>query len=739
MKKLKLFATISTLCLALMVLCFGVFSATNITYTIGGSISYEVNDVFATVETDVYTSSFNNATNLKTEAEKFLTSDTVENATQTEYKYDFTTTGAESESYSNTTKMDGNTEGGIKIAYNTTNQRTYFVVISIINNGDNIISASVTGTLGENANTTFVKTNPITSLSKSNKQKIVLAFMLDDITLGMSDINFEYVVTINNGEYVNPFAELQYLNNDEAYTIASQELMNSQTYEVIGIKTDQSHAEIMRDEGSEIINAAFFFYNFAVKNIDLDFVNNIKIEIETNQKEIQMALISVNIKSTEEIETQNNKIIGSGSGNMSVSFDLSNVQENFCVIFIKEGSDIVFPFDIRLTFSKKAVAGKVEISDMSSDFKNVSHTYSIFEDGRCMISQEFSFTNNSKVNIQKIDITDVQKSNQAIDFTIDYDTQNMNVLLFTNEAYNKLTANLETPISQITADKAEELALGAAVLESYLAPTNDLISNPSSTTFNYNGIKLDGPFYIMYSYNESISDDSQPVTKTVQVTIGNMQDYKDELYILSEDGTYYIFARLYNTTITEFEVKATYGENNLPVKEIAYSAFKDTKITKIVLPDTIETLNTDIFKGCDIESFEIPKKVTTIKKGTFTGAHLGTLIIPETVTRIESYGIAICEMFTVYTNDGIDNLIIRCNNSAFVGDITNTDFSFTEYQIKNVTIYTNTLCDWMTREDYQKHYITTALYVKPEYLESIKETYSTTYLVVNDMIKAIEG
>ena len=376
---------------------------------------------------------------------------------------------------------------------------------------------------------------------------------------------------------------------------------------------------------------------------------------------------------------------------------------------------------------------------MSSDFKNVSHTYSIFEDGRCMISQEFSFTNNSKVNIQKIDITDVQKSNQAIDFTIDYDNQNMNVLLFTNEAYNKLTANLETPISQITADKAEELVLGAAVLESYLAPTNNLILNPSSTTFNYNGIKLGGPFYIMYSYNESISDDSQPVKKTVQVTIGNMQDYKDELYILSEDGTYYIFARLYNTTITEFEVKATYGENNLPVKEIAYSAFKDTKITKIVLPDTIETLNTDIFKGCDIESFEIPKKVTTIKKGTFTGAHLGTLIIPETVTRIESYGIAICEMFTVYTNDGIDNLIIRCNNSAFVGDITNTDFSFTDYQIKNVTIYTNTLCDWMTREDYQKHYITTALYVKPEYLESIKETYSTTYLVKNNMIKAIEG
>ena len=161
MKKFKLTMTVATMCLALAVLCFGVFSATNITYTIGGSISYEVNDVFATGETDVYTSSFNNAINLKTEAEKFLTSDTVENATQTEYKYDFTTTGAESESYSNTTKMDGNTEGGIKIAYNTTNQRTYFVVISITNNGDNIISAKSNTLDLKSANTQTQSINKI--------------------------------------------------------------------------------------------------------------------------------------------------------------------------------------------------------------------------------------------------------------------------------------------------------------------------------------------------------------------------------------------------------------------------------------------------------------------------------------------------------------------------------------------------------------------------------------------------
>lgn len=49
MKKFKLFASIASMCMALAVLCFGVYSAQNVTYTIGGSISYEVTDVFVEI------------------------------------------------------------------------------------------------------------------------------------------------------------------------------------------------------------------------------------------------------------------------------------------------------------------------------------------------------------------------------------------------------------------------------------------------------------------------------------------------------------------------------------------------------------------------------------------------------------------------------------------------------------------------------------------------------------------
>lgn len=57
MKKLKLSLSIASLCLCIAVLCFGVFSAINVSYNIGGSISYEVNDAFVKINTKVYKNS----------------------------------------------------------------------------------------------------------------------------------------------------------------------------------------------------------------------------------------------------------------------------------------------------------------------------------------------------------------------------------------------------------------------------------------------------------------------------------------------------------------------------------------------------------------------------------------------------------------------------------------------------------------------------------------------------------
>ncbi len=53
-RKSKIFLSLASLCLSLMVLCFGVYSAVSVDYTISGSISYEVDSAFVNITTKVY-------------------------------------------------------------------------------------------------------------------------------------------------------------------------------------------------------------------------------------------------------------------------------------------------------------------------------------------------------------------------------------------------------------------------------------------------------------------------------------------------------------------------------------------------------------------------------------------------------------------------------------------------------------------------------------------------------------
>ena len=55
-KKGKLVLSFMTLCLSLAVLVFGVYSATSVNYSAGGNVSYQLNDVFVNINTQLYRS-----------------------------------------------------------------------------------------------------------------------------------------------------------------------------------------------------------------------------------------------------------------------------------------------------------------------------------------------------------------------------------------------------------------------------------------------------------------------------------------------------------------------------------------------------------------------------------------------------------------------------------------------------------------------------------------------------------
>ena len=55
MKKSKLFLSLLSMCFALAVLCFGVYAANQVNYSISGNITYTVEDCYVEVNTKVYT------------------------------------------------------------------------------------------------------------------------------------------------------------------------------------------------------------------------------------------------------------------------------------------------------------------------------------------------------------------------------------------------------------------------------------------------------------------------------------------------------------------------------------------------------------------------------------------------------------------------------------------------------------------------------------------------------------
>ena len=62
--------------MAIAVLCFGVFAAIKVTYTVSGNISYEVNDAYVEIDTKIYTSTtgYETASSFKTAAKQLETS-----------------------------------------------------------------------------------------------------------------------------------------------------------------------------------------------------------------------------------------------------------------------------------------------------------------------------------------------------------------------------------------------------------------------------------------------------------------------------------------------------------------------------------------------------------------------------------------------------------------------------------------------------------------------------------------
>ena len=193
------------MCLAIAVLCFGVLAATSVTYSISGTISYEVSDVFVKINTSVYA--------IAEQQDKATVITTVK---AMESKSQANSLTINSKTYTRTQKMDEydstsadtGSASGINLTYGGTNgYYTYYIVINIQNLSaskavDAIITDNTTAELNSIKTTNLYQNN----IASTQAKNIVIAYSIKDkkSSITSAAISYSLKVSYETTDYTNP-------------------------------------------------------------------------------------------------------------------------------------------------------------------------------------------------------------------------------------------------------------------------------------------------------------------------------------------------------------------------------------------------------------------------------------------------------------------------------------------------------------------------------------------------------
>ena len=226
-RKSKLFFSLVSLCFSIAVLCFGVYSALSVSYSISGSVSYEINDVFVELDLSVYRALSTTPVNSATHKQNVSTiKDAGDNISETDFgKLSYTD---HESTYEGEVVKPGN-EDGIFEAYSPNLALTYgsptndnqgyafYIVIDIHNLGSEIINAQITApTSLEN---TILRDSGNVEITADGTERIVLGLALDDVTKGITSADFIYTITISRGELpIEPITDMQFTLDEDNKT-----------------------------------------------------------------------------------------------------------------------------------------------------------------------------------------------------------------------------------------------------------------------------------------------------------------------------------------------------------------------------------------------------------------------------------------------------------------------------------------------------------------------------------------
>ena len=190
-KKVKLFLSMASMVLAVALFCFGVYAAVSVNYTISGTVTYQVKDVYTEITTKVYKdANMYNASNLQTKAQE------LEGKTFEEIEETYGQAVQTFNTYNNLTGTGEASASGIDINYN--NAFTYYVVINVKNLSSSVnVNISLTNNTTGDINSVIYQTANKTNIAKlAEGTNMVVAFSLDDATKSVQDVAFNYSLKV---------------------------------------------------------------------------------------------------------------------------------------------------------------------------------------------------------------------------------------------------------------------------------------------------------------------------------------------------------------------------------------------------------------------------------------------------------------------------------------------------------------------------------------------------------------
>ncbi len=212
---------------------FGVYAALNVNYVVGGTVTYQVQDVFVTVDASVYVSNQSILTNQETlinNAKLFEqngeSATTLTKTTKTKYADSFKsydpTTGQILNPDPTQSKVIGITYGSYNNNISTPKGFAYYIVLNIKNYGSETAHAVLTDNINRTSTNSYVYISSSTDIegkgeNSYSQTNIVIAMSLKDPYSSVSSVVFDVPIFLTK----ETTQELAFtpINNGEEYSV----------------------------------------------------------------------------------------------------------------------------------------------------------------------------------------------------------------------------------------------------------------------------------------------------------------------------------------------------------------------------------------------------------------------------------------------------------------------------------------------------------------------------------------